>query len=345
MATYRSVNSSNTPSLYDRDTTSVVNSGNSAVTDGATATTQYERRYEEQETLGDKIKNAISKVYDDLTGKSQTLLQNELEKERMELQYQYDLQAALNQYKIETEALESAGLNRNLVYNTGGTSVSQQAPKLEAYSGSSRVQRTLQGAMQLMQFIPGIYQAQAGIQKVLQEKIKTARDWLGLKNDSIDVADKEMERPITVSPTLFGNLSRKWKAKRGLYTGIVDGDYNGTGSYQSSMQKAYMADLEYRNLRSKGMSEDLAAKIASNIYDFGLSSEGGVVDASNSYYYTRNRQALNNLKQSELNYNVDVDTKEFSKWAGIFSPLIQSLLGQAGRLTATDMYINPRKYR
>lgn len=274
-----------------------------------------------------KLGNWLSGIWDDITGKSKIELQNELEKERMELQYQYDLDAALNQYKLEAEALENAGYNKNLAYSNGGTQVSQQAPQLEAYSGSSRSQRMLQGAMQLMNFIPGVYQAQAGIQKVLQEKIRTAFDWLSLKDKSLEVADHQVERPWSsiLTPTLFQNKSYEWLHKRGIERSIPD-FYDLSHDYQEAMQGAFLA--EYNSKRYNAASKYLA-----NMYDYGHALEGsGIKTSTTPYYVTRNRLADLDLNQSQLNYNIDVNTKEFSKWAGIFSPVIQSLLGSATRL-------------
>lgn len=269
----------------------------------------------------------INKVWDDITGTSQIKLQNELEMQRMQKQFENDLEAKLKSYQYEAEALSSAGLNRNLMYSGGaGSTPTSQAPTLQAVTGNQRIDTILSRVGAVLKFLPAMYQASAGAEMVEQERIKTASDWLGLRQKEAKTAEEIDKRPF---------LARVWSKKgmRDYKLGVV-GAGNEYESYQQQITNAYLSGLEgainKTQLSRKSLDLidkrialsglDYYGRAARNMYDYGITPTGTYQPSMVPYYQTRNQQAY-------LNYDIDQSWKQIGKASGIFAPYVQMLMG------------------
>lgn len=158
-----------------------------------------------ESNIATKVDDAVSKVYDDLTGKSNIELQNELNRQMAEEEYQRNIDSIGD----TAAAYEAAGFNRNMVYGSGnGSPVSYQAPDLQAYSGSKKLDAILQRTGKVLSIIPSMYQATAALEaidqareKTKQSEIKTMADGLNLLNLGYNVGEKRFSLPF--SPTLY----------------------------------------------------------------------------------------------------------------------------------------------
>ena len=161
--------------------------------------TNYENNFAQ------KVDSAVSKIYDDLTGKSNIELQNDLNRQMAEEEYQRNIESIGD----TAAAYESAGFNRNMVYGSGnGSPISYQAPDLQAYSGSKKLDAILQRTGKVLSIIPAMYQATAALEaidqareKTKQSEIKTMADGLNLLNLGYNVGEKRFALPF--SPTLY----------------------------------------------------------------------------------------------------------------------------------------------
>lgn len=149
------------------------------------------------------VDRSVSKVWDDLTGVSQIKMQNQLEKEVMDYKYQKDLDAIGD----TADEYEAQGFNRNLLYGSANP-VSYQAPNLQAYSGSSRLENILSRTGKVLSLIPAMYQATAALEgidqareRTKQSEIKTMSMGLSLLDQGYKVGDLRLSHPF--SPTLY----------------------------------------------------------------------------------------------------------------------------------------------
>ena len=124
------------------------------------------------------------KIWDDLMGKSQIELQNQLNRELAEEEYQRNLQSIGD----TAAAYEAAGFNRNLMYNQ--SPAQYNAPNLTAYSGSQKIDKILQRTGQVLSMIPAMYQATAALEAIDQSRLKTKRDEIGLAAAGMSLIDK-----------------------------------------------------------------------------------------------------------------------------------------------------------
>lgn len=134
-----------------------------------------------------KFKNWVSGIWDDLTGKSQIELQNQLDRDMAEEEYQRNLQSIGD----TAAAYEAAGLNRNLLYGgSNGSPVQYSAPNLQAYSGSRKIDSILSRVAAVTKFIPAMYQATAGLEAIDQAREKTKQSEIRTMAMGLDMLDK-----------------------------------------------------------------------------------------------------------------------------------------------------------
>ena len=210
---------------------------------------QYEANF------ANTVDNAVSKVYDDLTGKSNIELQNELNRQMAEEEYQRNIQSIGD----TAAAYDAAGFNRNLVYGSGnGSPVSYQAPDLQAYSGSKKLDAILQRSGKVLSIIPAMYQATAALEaidqareKTKQSEIKTMADGLNLLNLGYNVGEKRFSLPFSpqLYPYRFGDKRH-----------VKQIDYSTLGLMSTGDLSRYM-DAAFKNkidlLESIGISNSL----------------------------------------------------------------------------------------
>lgn len=163
------------------------------------------------------------KIWDDLMGKSQIELQNQLNRELAEEEYQRNLQSIGD----TAAAYEAAGFNRNLMYNQ--SPASYNAPNLIAYSGSQKIDKILQRTGQVLSMIPAMYQATAALEgidqareRTKQSEIKTMSMGMNLLDQGYKLGDLYLAKPFTPQ---FRNginpLYYMYPSERGQYS------YNG----------------------------------------------------------------------------------------------------------------------
>lgn len=208
-----------------------------------------------ENNLAQKVDDAVSKVYDDLTGKSNIELQNEFNRQMAEEEYQRNIESIGD----TAAAYEAAGFNRNMVYGSGnGSPVSYQAPDLQAYSGSKKLDAILQRTGKVLSIIPSMYQATAALEaidqareKTKQSEIKTMADGLNLLNLGYNVGEKRFALPF--SPTLY---PYRFGDKRH----VKQVDYSSLGLMSNGDLSRYM-DAAFKNkidlLESIGISNSL----------------------------------------------------------------------------------------
>lgn len=135
----------------------------------------------------DSIKNWVKGIWNDLTGKSQIELQNQLDRDMAEEEYQRNLQSIGD----TAAAYEAAGLNRNLLYGgSNGSPVQYSAPNLQAYSGSRKIDSILSRVAAVTKFIPAMYQATAGLEAIDQAREKTKQSEIRTMAMGLDMLDK-----------------------------------------------------------------------------------------------------------------------------------------------------------
>lgn len=242
------------------------------------------------------IKRGTSKVYDDLTGKSQIELQNQLERERAEEEYQRNLQSI----EDTASAYDAAGFNRNLMYSSSPTQYN--APQLQAYSGSAKLDTMLNRVGKVLQFIPAMYNATAALEKIDQEREKTAQSQLrttgmglSLLQNAYRLDDLSIGRPYSADIDILH--ARGTRNRLGLKN-VLDGANN----HWNGVTSQYALD---RYL-------DAAQK-----YRYGLLD---AIDISNQLRRTRN---------SYLGYQYDLD-RRFGA-AGRIVGMASQGLGSIGR--------------
>lgn len=166
---------------------------------------EYERN------LSDKIDTGVSKIWDDLTGKSNIELQNEYNRQMVEEEYQRNLQSIGD----TAAAYEAAGFNRNIMYGgANGSPVGYSAPQLQAYSGSKKLDTILQRTGKVLSMIPAMYQASAALEgidqareRTKQSEIKTMSMGMSLLDQGYRLGDIALARPWqpSIYPFRFGD--------------------------------------------------------------------------------------------------------------------------------------------
>lgn len=139
------------------------------------------------------------KIWDDLMGKSQIELQNQLNRELAEEEYQRNLQSIGD----TAAAYEAAGFNRNLMYNQ--SPAQYNAPNLTAYSGSQKIDKILQRTGQVLGMIPAMYQATAALEgidqareRTKQSEIKTMSMGMSLLDQGYKLGNVYFKNPFNV---------------------------------------------------------------------------------------------------------------------------------------------------
>lgn len=193
--------------------------------------------------IGDKI----SDLWDDATGKSQIERQNELDRQMAEEEYERNLKSIGD----TAAAYEAAGFNRNLMYSQG--SQSYQAPNLQAYSGSAKLDTILSRIGKVLNFIPAMYQATAALEsidqareKTKQAEIKTMADGINLLNSGYNFGKLQYSLPFIPK---FKRIGRNWEDQSDFIS-FARGDY--TQRYADAALKN-----TFDNLAAIGISNDL----------------------------------------------------------------------------------------
>lgn len=163
--------------LFDKKSEQVLNSGNELPEDQPLdLSSQWQQ-----------LKDGVTNIWNDLTGKSQILLQNQLNRDMAEEEYQRNLQSIGD----TAAAYEAAGLNRNLLYGgSNGSPVQYSAPQLQAYSGSRKLDTILSRVAAVTKFIPAMYQATAGLEAIDQAREKTKQSEIRTMAMGLDMLDK-----------------------------------------------------------------------------------------------------------------------------------------------------------
>lgn len=165
------------------------------------------------------LHNRVNQLWDDFTGKSQIVLQNELDREMAEEEYQRNLQSIGD----TASAYEAAGFNRNLMYNQ--SPAQYNAPQLTAYSGTKKLDHILQNTSRVLSMIPAMYQATAALEAIdqarertKQSEIKTMSMGMSLLDQGYKQGQNYFRYPFI--PSLYPD---KFSNKR-HFTGITGGD-------------------------------------------------------------------------------------------------------------------------
>lgn len=135
----------------------------------------------------DDVKSWIKGVWNDLTGKSQIEMQNQLDRDMAEEEYQRNLRSIGD----TAAAYEAAGFNRNILYGgSNGSPINYSAPQLQAYSGSRKLDTILNRVSAVTKFIPAMYQATAGLEAIDQAREKTKQSEIRTMAMGLDMLDK-----------------------------------------------------------------------------------------------------------------------------------------------------------
>lgn len=144
-----------------------------------------------------RVANRVQELWDDYTGKSQIEMQNEYNREMAEEEYQRNLQSIGD----TAAAYEAAGFNRNLMYSS--SPASYQAPQLQAYSGSSKLDTIMSRVGKVLNFIPAMYQATAALESIdqarertKQAEIKTMSDGISMLRNSYELGKSNYSLPF-----------------------------------------------------------------------------------------------------------------------------------------------------
>ena len=191
----------------------------------------------------------LNTIWDDLTGKSQIELQNQLDREMAEEEYRRNLQSIDD----TASAYEAAGFNRNLMY--GSSSTGYSAPALQAYSGSSKLDTILGRVGKVLNIIPAMYQASAALESIdqarertKQQEIKTMTDGINMLRNGYEFGRIQYSLPFI---PIFNRPGRNWEDQSDFikFTGNSDGS---TRRYVDASLKNTMDLLE-----SVGISNQL----------------------------------------------------------------------------------------
>lgn len=188
-------------------------------------------------------------IWDDLTGKSQIVMQNEFNRQMAEEEYQRNLQSIGD----TAAAYEAAGFNRNLMYGSSPTSYS--APELQAYSGSSKLDTILSRVGKVLNIIPAMYQASAALESIdqarertKQQEIKTMTDGINMLRNGYEFGRTQYSLPFL---PVFKRPGRKWEDQSDFIS-FLENSNGSTRRYADASIKNTM-DL----LASVGISNQL----------------------------------------------------------------------------------------
>ena len=159
-----------------------------------------------------QFKNWLSGIWDDVTGKSQIEMENQMQKDLMDYKYQKDLDAIGD----TADAYEQSGFNRNMLYGSASP-VSYQTPNLQAYSGSARIDKILQNTGKVLNLIPALYQSTAALEgidqareKTKQSEIKTMAMGMSLLDNAYKFGDTALSHPFTMDLNGLEGGKRHW---------------------------------------------------------------------------------------------------------------------------------------
>lgn len=157
-------------------------------------------------------------IWDDLMGKSQIELQNKLNRELAEEEYQRNLQSIGD----TAAAYEAAGFNRNLMYNQSPAQFN--APNLTAYSGSQKIDKILQRTGQVLGLIPAMYQATAALEGIDQARERTKQSEIKTMSMGMSLLDQGYKQgqnffKLPFDPQLYPDM---FSNKR-HFTGVTGG--------------------------------------------------------------------------------------------------------------------------
>lgn len=224
-------------------------------------------------TNGDP-ESAISKLWKDYTGQSAIELQNKLERDRAEEEYQRNLDS-IGDTKA---AYEAAGYNPNLMY--GANPVQYQAPHLQEYSGSRKLDTILSRVGKVLSSIPMLYQATAALEgidqareRTKQSEIKTMSMGMSLLDQGYKLGDQYLSKPfIPQFRNGMNPLYYMFPQQRGEYS------YNGKILSEGDLGRYADASLKHQFdlLESIGIKNRMNSTLNSwRGYQFGLDQKYG----------------------------------------------------------------------
>lgn len=168
-----------------------------------------------------QFKNWLGERYNDFTGKSNIELQNELDRQMAEEEYQRNISSIGD----TAAAYEAAGFNRNILYGgSNGSPVPYSAPNLQAYSGSKKLDTILQRTGAVLNMIPAMYQATAALEGIDQARERTKQSEIKTMSMGMSLLDQGYKQgqnffKFPFDPSLFPDM---FSNKR-HFTGITGG--------------------------------------------------------------------------------------------------------------------------
>lgn len=286
----------------------ITTNGNTFVDTEPTSSTPWYKRLWNYMTGDGQGAQAISKLWDDITGKNTVKLQNQLNEQSAEKEYQRTLQS----YSDTMQAYKDAGINADLANAKGAQSTSYNAPNLMAYSGSDRAQFVFNRIAQMANLIPAIYQGEIARQQVDQAQLDTE-----IKKEDLINSMNQNDDSIQARPLGFFRA-----AGRGLYgIGTPKGfDFITTSDWKNELGEY---NLEAKKLDNEEKRLNIDKKLNDNYFNYGISR----VDTSG--HLTPHRIVTPNFAQENKIREVDVDYANTMKKMGIAGQVVK-MLGNFG---------------
>ena len=165
-----------------------------------------------------KFTNWLGDKWNDITGKSQIEMQNEMNRQLAEEEYQRNLDSIGD----TAAAYEAAGFNRNLMYSQSPATYS--APQLQAYSGSSKLDTILSRTGKVLSMIPAMYQATAALESIDQARERTKQSEIKTMSMGMSLLDQGYKQgqnffKLPFDPQLYPDM---FSNKR-HFTGVTGG--------------------------------------------------------------------------------------------------------------------------
>lgn len=203
----------------------------------------------------DEVNDTVSNIWDDLTGKSAIELQNKLDREMAEEEYQRNIQAIGD----TAAAYEAAGYNRNLLYGSASPT-NYQAPRLQQYSGSAKLDTILSRVGKVLGSIPMLYQASAALEGIDQSRERTKQSEIKTMSMGIDLLSKGYRLgDLQISRPFIPNIAKDWFSSKRHFndleevslplSGPIKGQY-GLSAYKSAALKNQFALLDAIGLKN-----------------------------------------------------------------------------------------------
>ena len=222
----------------------------------------------------------ISGLWDDLTGKSNIELQNKLNREMAEEEYQRNLQAIGD----TASAYEAAGFNRNLMYGSA-SQASYSAPQLQAYSGSAKLDTIMNRVGKLVGMIPAFYQASAALEgidqareRTKQSEIKTMSMGMSLLDQGYKLGDIALSHPFgfDIDPREFSDKRHYLGANS--YQAYPGAKYDNAGGTQFYKYADAALKNKFDLLKSIGIKNEMNSTLNSwRGYQYDLDRRFGAI--------------------------------------------------------------------